>query len=55
MKKETREWLKERAAFGSGTKAKEIMDYIIELERSINSMECSLSERLDLMHQPAEY
>ena len=54
MKESTREWLKERASFGGG-KAREIMDYIEELERHINSMECSLSERTDLMHKPAEY
>lgn len=36
MKKETREWLKERAAFGTGTKAKEIMEYIEKLEKEMH-------------------
>jgi len=32
MKASTTEWLKERAAFGAGTRAKEILDYIGEIE-----------------------
>lgn len=35
MKDSTREWLKERAAFGTGTKAKEIMEHIEKLEKEM--------------------
>ena len=41
MKESTREWLKERAAFGTGTKAKEIMEYIEELEIKLKKKESS--------------
>ena len=38
MKDKTRKWLEERAAFGAGTKAKEILDHISELESGNNKL-----------------
>ena len=55
MKDKTRKWLEERAAFGTGTKAKEILEHINDLEKYIKEIECSLSERSDLTPKPAEH
>ena len=38
MKESTRKWLKERADFGTGTRAKEIMEYIEDLEKEMEKV-----------------